>query len=78
MTQCEQVVALFKENGNILTLGQIMKTTLGCEYRARFTDLRKRGYKIELIHKDREFPSQNTYRFLEPIKFEQSGQAIFT
>ena len=76
MTQCEQVVALFKENGNILTLGKIMQTTLAAEYRARFSNLRKQGYQIELIFQDKKYPSHNTYRLLAPVKFEESGQAV--
>jgi len=47
MTQKEQLLQLFVENGNVLTLRQILNTTLCAEYRARISELRKSGYKIE-------------------------------
>lgn len=59
MTQREQLLDLFNRNGNRLTLGQIMQTTLACEYRARISELRRRGTVI-LLERGKT-PSENKY-----------------
>jgi len=63
MTQKERLLELFRENNNELTLSQIMQTTLGCEYRARISELRKDGLNIVCtIH--RKSPSGNLYTLI--------------
>lgn len=74
MTQHEQLITMFRENGNRLTLGQIMQTTLAAEYRARMTDLRHQGYTITCTKGKR--PSENLYTFQEPVKFDRDGQGL--
>jgi len=69
MTQHEQLIDLFRRNGNRLTLGQILQTTLAAEYRARMTDLRKLGYTILCAKGKRA--SENLYTMAEP---EANGQ----
>jgi hypothetical protein len=77
MTQCEQLISVFKEHENVATLGDILKSPVGYEWRARATELRRRGYRIELVFSDRKYPSHNTYRLLEPMKVEADGQQVF-
>ena len=72
MTQKQQLLNLFKENHNVLTLGQILQTNLAAEYRARMTDLRNQGTQI--LFSRGKTPSQNTYTLLE---IEPSGQILF-
>lgn len=72
MTQHEQLVDLFKRNDNRVRLGQIMQTTLAAEYRARMTDLRKKGY-VFLLERGKQ-PSDNLYIMTEP---EIDGQMRF-
>lgn len=60
LSQKEQLLKLFADNGNILTLGQIMKTSLGAEYRARISELRNAGYEI-LCTVNKKNPSDNIY-----------------
>ena len=74
MTQREQLLTLFRQNGNRLTLGQILNTTLAAEYRARMTDLRHEDYTITCTKG--KTPSQNLYQLIEPIRFEveENGQ----
>jgi hypothetical protein len=69
VTQHEQLIGLFRCNRNRLTLGQIMQTTLAAEYRARISELRKRGYSIVCIKGKRA--SENMYVMSEP---ESAGQ----
>lgn len=72
MDQKEQLLDLFKKNGNKLSLGEILKTPIGYEWRARATELRRSGYIIALERGKKA--SDNTYRLYEP---EQSGQLKF-
>lgn len=74
MTQHAQLIDLFKQNGNRLTLGQIMQTTLACEYRARMTDLRKQGYQF--ILRRGKIASANEYVMVEPFTVEENGQVL--
>jgi hypothetical protein len=60
MTQKEHLLDLFRQNGNLLTLGQIMNTPFAAEYRVRFTELRREGYRIECAS-NRKCPSRNLY-----------------
>lgn len=69
MTQHEQLIDLFRRNGNKITLGQILNTTLAAEYRARMTDLRKEGYVITC--QKGKCASENLYRMVAP---DQNGQ----
>lgn len=70
MTQKEQLLYLFKDHGNQLTLSQILNTSLAAEYRARMTDLRHAGYKITFERG--KTPSENLYTLIE-----QRPQPIF-
>jgi len=62
-TQKQRILRLFAENGNILTLAQLMdkKHGLGSEYRARISELRKK-YEI-LCTENKEDPNNNLYTF---------------
>lgn len=70
-TQHEQLIHLFRRNNYRVTLGQIMQTTLAAEYRARMTELRKKGYFI--VCTKGKIPSENTYCMSEP---ESTGQML--
>jgi len=59
MSQASELLNLFRMNGNRLTLGQILNTTLAAEYRARMTDLRHKGFQIDFIRGKK--PSENLY-----------------
>lgn len=72
MTQHDQLIQFFERHGWQVTLGQILQTTLAAEYRARMTDLRKRGFTI-LCQKGKT-PSENTYTMVAP---ETTGQMRF-
>ena len=63
MTQKQQLLKMFAENGNRITLGQIMKTNLGAEYRARISDLRNEGKTI--VCTEKPVPSDNVYDLIE-------------
>jgi len=65
MSQKQQLLDMFHANGNQLTLGMMMKTNLGDEWRARMTDLRKEGYDIPAPVLDRKNPSNNLYTLIE-------------
>ncbi len=62
MTQHEQVIAMFEENKGKFTLGDIMKTSLAAEYRARISELRDKGWDIKCIKG--KPASENTYYLL--------------
>jgi len=47
-TQKERLLKLFADNGNILSLGQIMKTDLAAEYRARISELRNERHEYSV------------------------------
>lgn len=65
MSQKSDLLKLFRVNGGRITLGQIMKTSLGAEYRARISELRRDGYVILCDDKDKLFPSDNIYTLVE-------------
>jgi len=46
LSQKEKLLKLFRDNGNMLSLGMILKTDLADEWRARLTELRQDGYNI--------------------------------
>lgn len=75
MTQKEQILSCFKEHGNKMTLGEILTYRWGYEARARFTELRREGFKIEFTKGKR--PSDNLYVLTLPIQFDQNGQGSF-
>ncbi len=66
MSQHMQLIELFRQNNHIVSLSQILNTTLAAEYRARITELRKKGYIIA-CHKGKR-ASENTYIMVEPEK----------
>lgn len=74
MTQREQLLKLFRDNGGRVTLGVIMQTTLAAEYRARMTELRREGYGVVLERGKKA--SENRYTLVEKLVFveEQNGQ----
>jgi len=45
MTQHQQLIGLFQQFGYRVTLGQILRTTLAAEYRARMTEQGKNGQR---------------------------------
>lgn len=62
----EYALELFQVYGNKLTLSQIMKTKLACEYRKEFSLLRQKGYRIDCERGAQ--PSDNTYFLMPPLK----------
>lgn len=74
MTHSEQMVKWFKNHNGFATLQEIITSgePWSYEFRARATDLRKKGYRITC---DRALtPSLNLYRLFPP---ETSGQMSF-
>lgn len=67
-TQVQRLLEMFESHDRQITLGQIMQTTLAAEYRARMTDLRRKGYTIQCIRG--ETPSQNLYKMWRPGELE--------
>ncbi|MCP3683563.1 MAG: hypothetical protein GY861_12820 [bacterium] len=59
-TQIQHLLRLFQENNNKLTLGMILKTSLGAAYRPRLSDLREMGYTVD-CDEDKKEPSNNLY-----------------
>lgn len=72
MTQTEWLIELFRRNGFRLTLGQIMRSTLAAEYRARMSELRQKGFVITVQRGT--IPSENVYTMECP---DPSGQMRF-
>lgn len=64
MSQMTDLLDLFISHGHKLTLGQILKSPIGYEWRARATELRKQGFTIVLERGKR--PSENLYRLTPP------------
>lgn len=64
MTQKQALLEMFHNYGNKMTLGQILQSPVGYEWRARATELRREGYRIELERGEK--PSMNTYHLLPP------------
>ena len=77
MTQKERLLQMFRENNNQLTLGQILKSDLAAEYRARISNLRGEGYRIECTKNKK--PSLNTYTLIPEPKIitDPNGQGVF-
>ena len=73
MTQHQQLIGLFQQFGYRVTLGQILRTTLAAEYRARMTELRRAGWTIDCIKG--KTASENEYRAAPP---DQNGQLRMT
>ena len=78
MTQKEQLLKLFADNGNQITLGMIMKTTLAAEYRARISELRNANYEI-LCTIDKDEPNNNLYTLYgeidkKPLSIEKQNK----
>lgn len=73
MTQKLQLLTLFRDNGNQLTLGQILNTTMAAEYRARMTDLRNDGF--EIVYQRGKRPSENLYTLI-PKQAELLREAV--
>lgn len=71
MSQREELLILFRRNGNRVTLGQILNTQLAAEYRARITELRHAGYAIALERG--KTAGENIYRLYER---EATGQLL--
>ncbi len=73
MSQYKDALEFFRQNGNRVTLGQIMQTSLACEYRKLFSMMRGEGYQIQ-CKLNRKEPSLNEYTCVPPT---QSGQMRF-
>ena len=66
LSQKNRLLKLFRDNGNIISLGEIMKTDLACEYRKWISILRKDPlYEIPEPVLDRKNPSNNLYTLIE-------------
>lgn len=66
MSQASDLLNLFRAHENRLTLGEICKTHLAYEWRARATELRRKGYIINLVKMDNKMRSNNLYELIEP------------
>jgi hypothetical protein len=76
--QYERVLALFNAHQGVLHTGDFLDDIhLRNEWRARLTELRRKGYKIESF---KASPKVWCYRLIEPVRFEfdQKGQGVFT
>ena len=73
MSQLESYKQFVRDHGWRLTLGEIMKTSFGCEYRKNNTLLRHEGWSVHVVL-NRVNPGMNAYGFVEP---EESGQRRF-
>jgi hypothetical protein len=75
MTQADKLLELFRLYNFKLTLGQLLAHPSGVGYKctSRFSDLRKRGFRIDCIRA--ENPSDNLYVLAPPD--EPSGQTRF-
>jgi len=62
MSQKINLLKLFELNGGKLTLGQIMKTPLAAEYRARISEMRREGFIINCTKMPE--PSNNLYELV--------------
>lgn len=71
MTHLEQMITWFKARHGFATLHEILTSgeKWSYEFRARATDLRKKGYVITCDRGKR--PSENLYRIIAP---EANGQ----
>lgn len=65
MTHAQSIIEAFRNNGNRMTLGYILSHPWGYEFRARATELRKSGFRIDLIRRGK-IPSENLYEMQEP------------
>jgi hypothetical protein len=63
-------------NGFSITLGEIMRTEFGCEYRKLATLMRHEGWTVD-VEIDRSKPGANVYRFYPPVKTETGMQRAF-
>ena len=76
MSQKTDLLKFFRANGNQLSLGQIMKTSFGSEYRARFSELRKEGHVIICDDKDKPSPSDNIYTLVEEPEARNAAKIV--
>jgi len=75
MTQFEQMIAAFKDNGNMLTTGKMVKIN-PCEYRKIVSLIRQDPrYEIPDPILDKEHPSNNLYTLIE-IDSEAPGSSL--
>jgi len=79
MTETDSFKIWLEERGNRVTLGEIMQTHYGCEYRKHFSLLRQKGidYAVQIHRKE---PSQNLYYLKQdrfPVVFDEVGQGVF-
>lgn len=66
LSQKQHLLKLFRDNGNMITLGMIMKTDLACEYRKWISILRKDPqYEIPEPVLDNKNPSNNLYTLIK-------------
>lgn len=80
MSQADNLLDLFHQNQNKLTLGQILEAwrLVGSKYTNRISEIRDMGYDVECIQ-NFENPTENVY-LLRPrinISFDQQGQGVF-
>lgn len=77
MSMKERLLHLFRSNGYRLTLDQLLQPPFAAAYRARFSDLRQEGYRIDVVEVP-DAPSKNLYVLHEkeiPV-FEENGQRL--
>jgi len=72
MHQKDSILEAFKKSGNTMTLGEILKHSWGYEFRARATELRRKGFTVLLARG--KTPSENRYHIIPPAT---DGQMAF-
>jgi len=60
-----QCLNMFRDNGNIVTTGMFLKSTLSAEYRKIISNLRKKGFEIPAPILNRDEPGKNQYTLIE-------------
>lgn len=75
MTNTDKLIELFQFYGYKMTLGQLLAHPSGVGYKctSRFSDLRKKGYKIDCIKAEKA--SDNLYVMAPPP--DENGQMRF-
>ena len=71
------LLKFFRENGNVLTLGQILTSgRFAAGYRARMTELRKDGAEF-ILEKDTKEPTKNRYILVkQPVDYAGIEESI--
>lgn len=66
MSHREAILEFFRARGGRATLGEILRHPFGYEFRARATELRRQGYRIDCVKAKK--PSENLYVLSAPAR----------